>query len=181
MHFAKSSSGYRAIEIILGLVALTVGFLALFFPTAVVVTIVVLFGIALVVIGILRLATVASTRSLYGSTRAANAVIGALALIIGLVILFFPLIAAETIVILIGIGLLIYAIGRLAVGGAANNLSGALRAVIILTGVLVAIFAIIIILFPVVGVYTYAFFVSLSFIFIGIDSLASGILGISLT
>ena len=98
-----------------------------------------------------------------------------------MVILFFPLIAAETIVILIGIGLLIYAIGRLAVGGAASNLSGALRALIILTGVLVAIFAIIIILFPVVGVYTYAFFVSLSFIFIGIDSLASGIVGISLT
>ncbi len=181
MNATKSSSGYRAIEIILGLVALAVGVLALFFPTAVVVTIVVLFGIALVVIGVLRLATAGSTRNLYGSTRATNAIVGVLALIIGFVILFFPLIAAETIVILIGIGLLIYAVGRIAVGGAASNLSGGLRALIILTGVLVAIFAVIVIFFPAVGIYTYAFFVSMSFILIGIDSLASGIIGIPLT
>ncbi len=181
MNTTKSSSGYRAIEIILGLVALAVGVLALFFPNAVVVTIVVLFGIALLVIGVLRLATAASTGTLYGSTRTTNAIIGAIALIIGILILFFPVIAAETITILIGIGLLVYGVGRIAVGGAASNLSGGLRALIILTGVLVAVFALIVIFFPAVGIYTYAFFVSLSFILIGIDSLASGIVGIPLT
>jgi uncharacterized membrane protein HdeD (DUF308 family) len=80
-------------------------------------------------------------------------------------------------VIFIGIGLLIYGIGRIAVGGAASNLSGGLRALLIIVGILIAVFALIIIFVPVIGVYTYAFFVSIALILIGIDSLASGIVG----
>lgn len=174
------SGAYRAIEIILGIIALAAGILALFFPTAVVVTLVVFFGIALLAIGVLRIASALSS-GMHGSTRTTNAIIGVVALIIGLVILFFPTFATETIVILIGFGFLIYGLGRLVIGGAASNLSGGLRALMILLGILVAIFGVVIIIFPVVGVYTYAFFVSLALIVIGVDSLASGIVGIPLT
>ena len=38
-------------------------------------------------------------------------------------------------------------------------------------------FSIIVIFFPIVGVYTYAFFVAIEFMLIGIDSLVSGIVG----
>jgi len=102
MNAHSSSGAYRAIEIILGIIALAAGILALFFPTAVVVTLVVFFGIALLAIGILRLATAISTSSLYGSTRTTNAIIGVVALIIGLIVLFFPVFSTEVIVILIG-------------------------------------------------------------------------------
>lgn len=168
-----NSGAYRAIEIILGIVALAVGILALVFPTAVVVTLVVFFGIALVVLGILRLATAAF--SSWG--RGINIVIGILALIFGLIILFVPLFATEVLVILIGLGLLIYGAGRIAVGGSAKNLSGGLRGLLIVVGLLVVAFALIVIFFPVVGIYTYAFFVAIAFLLIGIDSLASGIAG----
>jgi hypothetical protein len=47
-------------------------------------------------------------------------------------------------------------------------------------GLLIAIFAIIIIFFPIIGVYTWAFFVSIVFLLIGIESLASGIMGVPL-
>jgi uncharacterized membrane protein HdeD (DUF308 family) len=170
----KTSGGYRAIEIILGLVALAVGILALFFPTAVVVTLVVLFGIALLVVGVLRLATAASSDWLPGSTRKTNSIIGILAIIIGAVMLFFPLLAAATLVILIGLGLLIYGIGRIVVGIAGGNLNGGLRALLIIIGLIIVAFSLIVIFFP---VYSYAVFVSISFILIGIDSLASGIAG----
>jgi uncharacterized membrane protein HdeD (DUF308 family) len=173
----RTSGAYRAIEIILGLVALAVGILALFFPTAVVVTLVVLFGITLVIVGILRLVTAASSHWTTGSARTTNAVIGMIALIIGILILFFPYFATATIVIFIGIGLLIYGIGRLVVGGVASNLSGGLRALLIVIGLLIVVFALIIIFFPVIGVYTYAFFVAIAFILIGIESLVSGIAG----
>jgi uncharacterized membrane protein HdeD (DUF308 family) len=175
-----SSGAYRAIEIILGIIALAAGILALFFPTAVVVTLVVFFGIALMLVGILRVAS-AVTSGMHGSSRTTNAIIGFVALIIGILILFFPFFATNVIVILIGFGFLVYGLGRLVIGGAASNLSGGLRALMILFGILVAVFGIIIILFPVIGVWTYAFFVSLALIVIGIDSLASGIIGIPLT
>jgi uncharacterized membrane protein HdeD (DUF308 family) len=178
---ARSSGAYRAIEIILGIIALVVGVLALFFPTAVVVTIVVLFGIALVAIGILRIASALTTGHTYGATRTTNAVIGVVALIIGLIILFFPLFATETIVILIGFGFLVYGLGRLVIGGATSGLSLGLRTIMILFGILVAVFGLIIIFFPAIGVYTYAFFVSLALILVGIDAIASGAIGLPIT
>ncbi|MCW4000997.1 MAG: DUF308 domain-containing protein [Candidatus Bathyarchaeota archaeon] len=174
---SKTSGAYRALEIILGLVALAVGVLALVFPTAVVVTLVVFFGIALLIIGILRVATAASSSWTSSSSRKANAAIGILAIIFGVFILFVPLFATEVLVILIGIALLIYGIGRIAVGGAAGNLSGGLRGILIVVGILIAVFALIVIFFPIIGVFTYAFFVSIAFILIGIDSIASGIVG----
>jgi uncharacterized membrane protein HdeD (DUF308 family) len=180
MSTTKTSGSYRALEIILGLIALAIGVLALVFPTAVVVTLVVFFGIALVIIGILRLATSISS-NWAGSTRTANAVIGLIALIIGLVILFVPFFATDVLVILIGIGLLVYGIGRIAVGGADRHLSGGLRGILIIVGLLIVAFALIIIFFPVVGIYTYAFFVSIAFILIGIESIAAGLVGTTLT
>ena len=178
MSTSRVSGAYRAIEIILGLVALIVGVLALFFPTAVVVTLVVFFGIALLIIGVLRLATAASSGWLASSTRKTNAAIGILAIIIGIIILFVPLFVTEVLVILIGFGLLIYGIGRIA-AGVAGHMNGGLRALLILVGILIVVFSLIVIFFPIVGIITYAFFVSITFILIGIESLASGILGSS--
>jgi len=122
-------------------------------------------------------ATSASSDWVTPATRKINIAIGILTLIFGLVILFVPLFATEVLVILIGLGLLIYGVGRIAVGGSAKNLSGGLRGLLIIVGLLIAVFSLIVILFPVVGIYTYAFFVSIEFLLIGIDSLAAGIVG----
>lgn len=177
----ETSSAYRALEIILGLVALSIGVLALVFPTAIFVTLVVFFGIALIIVGILRLATAASSDWLMQAIRKINAVIGILAIIFGVIILFVPLFATEVLIILIGFGLLIYGIGRIVVGTTAGRyLSGGLRVFLILAGVLIVVFSLITIFFPVVGIITYAVFVSLAFILIGIDSLATGIAGVKI-
>jgi uncharacterized membrane protein HdeD (DUF308 family) len=172
----KISGSYRSIEIILGLIALAIGVLALFFPAAVVVTLVVLFGIALVIIGILRLAAVLFLESMQGFARKTNSIIGILAILIGAVMLFFPLLAAATMIILIGLGLLIYGIGRIIVGIASSDLNGGLRILLSLIGFIILFFALIVIFFP---IYSYAFFASIAFILIGIESLASGITGTS--
>jgi uncharacterized membrane protein HdeD (DUF308 family) len=171
------SGTYRTLEIILGLVAVAVGILALFFPTVVVVTVIVLFGIALLAIGILRVATAATSKGLSSSTRKTNALIGVLVIILASLILFFPALATATIVILLGLGLLFYGIGRIVVGGTSTNASGGLRALLIVLGILVVIFAFIVLFVPAIGVYTYAFFIAIAFILIGIDSLVSGIAG----
>jgi uncharacterized membrane protein HdeD (DUF308 family) len=157
---------------------LAVGILAIIFPEGFVVTILVLFGIALLIIGILRLATAYSSH-LGGSSRTANALIGVIAIVIGLIILFFPTFAVVTFAVLIGIGLLIYGIGRVLVGGA-SNLSGGVRAANAVLGIIVAILGLVIIFVPAVGVFTYAFFVAIALILIGIDSLVSAALGVTL-
>lgn len=176
----KTSGSYRAVEIILGIAALIIGAVALAFPIATVVSIVLFFGIALFVIGILRLATGTSADWLPDANRKTNIAIGILAVIIGLVIMFAPFFSTEIIIILIGFALLIYGVGRMVVGGAVN-MNGGLRALLIIFGLIVAAFGLIVIFFPAIGAYTYAFFVSLAFIIIGIDALASGISGTSLT
>ncbi len=112
--------------------------------------------------------------------RSINAIIGLIAIIIGAIILFFPGFAVVSFAVLIGIGLLIYGIGRVAVGGGAG-MSGGVRALTIIFGLIVAILGLIIIFIPAIGVYTYAFFTSIAFFIIGFDSLASGIMGVTLT
>ena len=174
----KVSGSYRALEIILGIIALAIGILALVFPTGIIVTIVVLFGIALLLIGIFRVATAASHRLPPGA-RGANAAIGILAIVFGILILVAPYFATLAVAILLGIALLIYGAGRIAVGASAP-MSGGMRALLILLGLLVLILGIIIIFFPAIGVYTYAFFVSIAFLLIGIDAIASGLSGRSM-
>jgi uncharacterized membrane protein HdeD (DUF308 family) len=176
----KTSGGYRAVEIILGIFALIVGVLALVYPITTVVTIVFFFGLAIFVIGILRLATGASADWLPGTSRKTNAAIGIIAIILGLIIMFAPFFSAQVIIILIGFGILIYGIGRIVVGGAAP-MTGGMRALLIIFGLIVAVFGLIVIIFPAIGAFTYAFFVSLALIVIGIDAIASGIAGSSLT
>ncbi len=168
------STAHRALEILLGIAALAIGVLALVFPAAVVVTLVVFFGIGLLVIGVLRLAT-AATFDLPGPARTSNAVIGILAIVVSLLILVFPGFATVSFVVLIGIGILIYGVGRIIVGGVASRLPSGLRGLVVAFGILVAFFGIVVIVFPVVGVLTYAFFVSLAMLLIGVDSIATGL------
>jgi uncharacterized membrane protein HdeD (DUF308 family) len=173
------SGAYRAFEIILGIVAIAISVLTLVYPELALVTIVFLFGVALLVIGFLRLGTSAFSKGLPDSARAANAIIGVIAVIIAVVVLFYPELATLTLILLLAIGLLIYGVGRIAFGGVASALQGWLRALLILMGFLMIIFAIIVIIYPAVGVVTLAIFISIGFLFIGIDSLASGIAGAS--
>jgi uncharacterized membrane protein HdeD (DUF308 family) len=174
----KTSGAYRAIEIILGIIALAAGILALIYPGAVVVSLVVFFGIILTVVGIFRVATAVF---LPPGARWANATIGILALVFGILILVAPFFATEILIIFLGVALLIYGAGRVAVGVSAKALSGGMRTLLILLGLIVLILGIVVIFFPAIGVYTYAFFVSIAFLLIGIDAIASGVAGTSMT
>ncbi len=175
----KASGNYRALEIVLGIIALAVGVLVLVFPSIVIITLIVFFALALFAVGILRLATAASS-AFPPSIRGVNAAIGIIAILVAIVMAFVPALAAAFLVVLLGIALLIYGIGRIVVGGTATNLNMGLRAALVVLGLIVAVFAVIVIVFPSVGVYTYAFFAAIAFLAIGLDSLISGIAGIPL-
>lgn len=174
----RSSGAYRVLEIVLGVIAIAAAITTLFFPAAVVVTLVVFFGIALLVVGILRVATVSG--HLEPAARTANAVTGVLAIVVGILILIFPGVSTVTLAFLLGFGVLIWGIGRIVVGSTETEFRGGMRALLIVLGVLLVVFASIIFAEPLIAIYTYAFFVSLAFFVIGIDSLASGAAGVPL-
>jgi hypothetical protein len=83
---------------------------------------------------------------------------------------------------LFGIGLLSYGIARITAGTLSNEFNSGSRALITLLGIFIVVFSIIIIAFPLVQIQSnvylgYGYFVNITFIFIGIDSLASAFAG----
>jgi uncharacterized membrane protein HdeD (DUF308 family) len=177
MESRNVSTGYRVLEIILGIFAIGISVYTLIYPAAAAVSLVFVFGIALLVVGILRIGTGAFSGGIPDSARSANVVIGVLAVIVGALVLVYPGIATVTLILLLAIALLVYGLGRVAFGGLAGNLSGGLRALLVIMGILMIIFAALVMIYPSIGVVTLGLFISLAFLFIGIDSLAAGIGG----
>jgi uncharacterized membrane protein HdeD (DUF308 family) len=167
------SGAVRALEIVLGIIAIIGAILVLFYPGLAISTVLFLFGVALLLVGILRAGS-ALFSSMPSSVRGINAAIGLLLVAVAVIILIFPLVAVGTLLFLLAFGLLVYGIGRIAVGGAAGAFPGWLRGVLIATGIFMVVFAVLVIVFPALGVFTLAIFLSISLLFIGIESLATG-------
>jgi uncharacterized membrane protein HdeD (DUF308 family) len=171
----KQSGGLRALEIILGIIALIVGFGAIFFPGVFFVTLIVLFGIAMIAIGIIKLAT-ALPKDAEPTSRKVNAGIGIAALIIGILVLVFPYVASVSLVVILSIGFMIWGVGLMVKGLVGTSGTG-MKILEFLFGILVLSMAILMIFYPEVGIYTYTFFAAIAFMMIGIEALAVGIAG----
>ncbi len=189
----KNSSAYNAIEILVGLAVLTSVMLNLFdFRLFIAIfgafgLTFMLLGTALLAIGGLRL----GSTFLYGFsslTKKVNTITSILTIMAAVIILFFIMVATggRWLYLLFGIGLLSYSIGRITIGALSSELNSGLRALIILIGIIIVVFSIIIFANPLVPIYynvyvTYVYFVNITFILIGIDSLTSATADILIT
>ena len=111
------------------------------------------------------------------SHRALYAVAGVLAVIIGVLVLAFPVLGMGTMIFLLAFALMVYGIVSLIVGGsaAAGLVSKWWRAVLIIVGVLSVIFSLLVIVFPAIGLITLVVWLSVSFLLNGIESIISGV------
>jgi|GEM_PF-1999742 hypothetical protein len=188
----KNSSVYNVIEILLGLAVLTSVMLDLFdFRLFIAIfgtfgLTFMLFGTALLAMGVLRLGStfLCGFSSL---TKKVNAITSVLTIMAAVIILFFIMIATGTLWLrfLFGIGLLSYGFARITVGILSSEFNSGLRTLITLLGIVIVVFSMIIFAFPFVRIHsnvylTYGYFVNMTFIWIGIDCLASAIAGILL-
>ena len=193
----KNSNILSAIEILLGLVVLTSVMLSMY-DFRLFIAIFGAFGLTLIFQGTLLLAV-----GVFGSgstflngfsslPQKVNVATSVLIVSVALMILYFQIFLTgnQWLHLLFGIGLLGYGIGRILFGGLTSELNSVSRALITLLGLIIAVFSIIVISFPIVQVYshagltvsfTYTYFVDIAFILIGIDSLASAITGTLIT
>lgn len=173
----KSSDWVRALRIITGLIAIAASVVVLSFPGLAVFTLLFFLSFALLSLGIARIAHSVAAKWWSKGHRALHAVAGVIAVILGVVVLAFPLLGIGTLVFLLAFGLLAYGIVSLVIGGSAiaSVLPKWVRALLVIVGALSVIFSLVVIVFPTIGVVTLVAMLSVSFLVNGIESIISGI------
>jgi len=173
----KSSGGVRALEIILGLIAIAIGVIILIYPGLAIATIIFLLGIALLLVGLFRFFWGLVARNISGGARAAAILIGLIAIAVAAIVILYPSYAAITLVVFIAIAVLIYGVGRIAIGATARQLGGGIRGLLVGTGLLMVIIGLLVLFYPGLGIAFLAVLLSIAFLFIGIESIAAGAVG----
>ncbi len=178
MQETKAPIGIRILEVILGFVAVIIGFTVLGYPGLTIATITFLLGLGLFFAGMFRLVWGLAARHVSGNARITAIFMGLLAIVIAIVVMVYPLLAATTVVFLIAIGILFYGIGRIAIGATEGKLSGGFRGLLIASGVLMVILSVTVIIYPGFGITLLAVLLAIALIVIGFESIAAGVVGV---
>jgi uncharacterized membrane protein HdeD (DUF308 family) len=173
----QKSDWVRVLRVIVGLIAIVASAVALAFPGIAVITLLFLLSIVLLCLGVARIAHSIKARPWPKGLRILYAIAGVVALILGAIVLAFPLLAIATLVFLLAIALLAYGIVSLFIGAstAAGLVSKWKRALLLIVGALSVIFSIIVLLFPGIGLVTLVAGLAVSFLLNGIESMSSGL------
>jgi uncharacterized membrane protein HdeD (DUF308 family) len=105
--------------------------------------------------------------------RILEIILGIIVIVIGGYVLAFPGVAILTLVFVLGIGLFVLGITRI-FGAFAPGISGGMRVLSLIIGILAIILGIYVVAYPGVGAATLAFFLGFGLLLIGIESLAVG-------
>jgi len=161
----------------MGLIAIAASVIALTLPGLAVFTLLFLLSFALIFLGVARIAHSVKAKLWSKGHRALHAVAGVVALILGAVVLVFPLLGVSTLVFLLAFGLLAYGIVSLVIGGSAvaGLVSKWKRSLLVIVGALSVIFSFLVLVFPGIGLVTLVVWLSVSFLLNGIESVISGL------
>ena len=167
----------RIVEIIFGVVAISLSALAIIYPLGTLVAIAFLFSFALLVIGFAMIGSGFDPR-LPGGLRALNLVIGFLAIPFAFWVLVYPPSGVLAALFLLAFFLLIRGIGGIAIAVAGKGMPGWLRGLLFVVGIFAIVISFLMIVYP----YTFglSFMVALfaiACLFIGVELLAAGATG----
>jgi uncharacterized membrane protein HdeD (DUF308 family) len=98
---------------------------------------------------------------------------GLIVIVIGGYVLAFPGVAILTLVFVLGIGLFVLGITRI-FGAFASGVSGGMRVLSLIIGILAIILGIYVVAYPAAGALTLSFFLGFGLLLIGIEALAVG-------
>jgi len=173
----KSPKGLRIVEIILGAIAIGLASAVLGNPEATAYFIATLLGIALVMIGISKIIEGAVSKHVSKGSRFISIGIGIVAIAGGFFAMSDPEVAIATLIWVISIFILIHGAGLIVSGAASRGEGKASRIANLVLGIIVVIFAFILLARPEFLAFLFIFFLSFGLLLNGIASIISGITG----
>jgi uncharacterized membrane protein HdeD (DUF308 family) len=174
MSEAKAPGWSRAAQIGLGALAIILSILIIAFPGIGIISIVLIIGILLLIVGIESVITGIFVKS---KSRMANIGLGIIVIILAIIVMAFPVGTTIFLIILMGVALLIDGISRLIHGFGDRESRGWSRGFRIGVGALEIAFGILILISPAVGVAFIAFVIAIALLIVGIQMIVAGISG----
>jgi uncharacterized membrane protein HdeD (DUF308 family) len=170
----KSPGWLRAAQIGLGVIALIISIYILAYPLMTFVTLVLLLGVILFVVGIERIiqGIVAPGRSRWGTIG-----LGILVLIISIIVMAFPTAVGVFLIILLAIGLLFDGIARVYHGATDRTRSRWSRIFSLVAGAIEIGVSIMIMVSPAIGAGLVGFLAGIALLIVGIEIIAAGVGG----
>jgi uncharacterized membrane protein HdeD (DUF308 family) len=167
----KSPGWLRAAQIGLGIIALILSVYILAYPVLTFVTIVLLIGVVLFVVGIERIlqGIVAPGKSRWGTIG-----LGILVVIISIIVMALPGAVGVFLIILVAIGLLFDGIARVYHGATDKTTSRWSRIFSIVAGVIEIGLSLMIMAAPVIGAELVSFLLAIALLIVGIQIIAAG-------
>jgi uncharacterized membrane protein HdeD (DUF308 family) len=174
----------RALEIIAGMILVVLSVMVWGFPLIAGLTFVFIFGLALFVLGTMRMGQGVFDQSLSGGMRALLVILGILLVGIGLYAIAAPLGGALTMIYFFAFALMLAGVDRLALAGAGRQgpeLPSWVRYFSILAGIFAIIAAFIVLFFPGFGAALLFVIISIAVLILGMELIVSGIRGREIT
>lgn len=174
MSETKSPGWMRAAQIGLGIIALVLSIYILAYPVLTFVTIVLIIGVVLFVVGIERIlqGIVAPGKSRWGTIG-----LGILVLIISIIVMALPGVVGVFLIILLAIGLLFDGIARVYHGATDKTAGRWSRIFSIAAGVIEIGLSLMIMAAPVIGAELVSFLLAIALLIVGIQIIAAGVTG----
>ncbi|MEE9592048.1 MAG: DUF308 domain-containing protein [Thermoplasmata archaeon] len=180
MEAERSSTGMRALYVILGVVAIALGITVLVVPVLGLDILVIILVVGLLINGIVSIVASIANKGLPGGARALGVITGVLALGLFAIVLAIPGAELSVIVIFLAFGLLFWGISRIAVDASDPNLPGGMKALGIIVGVLAFVLSFMVLADPIFGLALSVTFLSIGLIFGGIAAIGAGAMGVKL-
>jgi uncharacterized membrane protein HdeD (DUF308 family) len=174
----------RALEIIAGIILVVLSFMVWGFPIIAGLTVVFIFGLALIVLGTMRMGEGIFDQALTSGMRALLVLLGILLVGIGLYAIAAPLGGALTMIYFFAFALMLAGVDRLALAGGGRQgpeLPSWARYFSIIAGIFAIIAAFIVLIFPGFGAALLFVIISIAILILGIELIVSGIRGQGIT
>ena len=172
----KSSTSKRVLQIILGIGALILAFVILFYPGFGLATLIVFLSFGLMMMGFWLFGVGLIDAKQSGAIRWLSVIVGLIVIAFSVIALVYPGLGTATLILILAIGIMSLGFGAI-LQGVNSEQSGWIRGLLILVGIVILSLGIASIVYPGLASLTLVVLLSLALMMVGVASLAKGLVG----
>ncbi|HEX5186882.1 MAG TPA: DUF308 domain-containing protein [Nitrososphaeraceae archaeon] len=170
----KLSKGIRILQVIIGIIAISLSIAEILNPGFGLDLLIFLLSITIFAIGIERI-SMGFMPNMTKSSRITNIILGALAIVLAIIVIAFPVFTIGFLVRLLSIGLLFIGFSRIVHGVLDKRLPKWPRAFLIGVGILSIVVSLMVLTNPFLGLFLLILILAVNFLIIGIESIVEGV------